>query len=404
MAEPRSVPGGRRALSNLGGEVELAGEREAAQLLRAAWQAAVGEAARLTHGFHTYPARMHPGIARALIATLSAHGARVLDPFCGSGTVLIEALAAGRRALGVDLNPLAIRIAEVQCELRGRDGRARFEHVLERTVGASLARVRARRKVRAPLSARERAFYDPHVLLELAGLHAEIEAVDNARDRRALEVVFSALLVKFSRQRADTTRELASKRIRKGLASEFFLRKGRELSQRWAALAQAAGDAAVPPRLVCGDARELPALLGNTQTAASAFELVLSSPPYGGTYDYHAHHARRYAWLGIDAEAFFRDELGARRRLSRASGAAARWDAELAASLRAIAGVCRPGARVVLLLGDAAVGGVRVDAREQLTRLAPACKLEWIASAAQRRRDHAGGPPRREHLVLLQRS
>lgn len=401
----RPQPGPRRALSNLGGEVERVGDLEVAEQLATALQAPAGDSAALTHGFHTYPARMHPAIARSLIASLSAPGARVLDPFCGSGTVAIEAMVAGRRAVGVDLNPLAVRIAAVQSELRGEAARTRFEHTLEAVTAASIERVRGRVPVRAKLTPKERSFYDPHVLLELAGLYEEIARVENAADRRALEIVFSSLLVKFSRQQADTVEEHVIKRIRKGLTSEFFLRKGHELSQRWAALCEAAGRDAVPARVLEGDARALPAVLRDAGAPRDlAFDLVLTSPPYGGTYDYHAHHARRYPWLQIDAGALARHEVGARRRLTNAPDAIGQWDRELGAALRAMSAVCRPGARVVLLLGDAQVGGQRVDAREQVAKLARDAKLTRVAAAAQQRRDFAGGPPKREHLLLLERT
>src|SRR4051812_44982607 len=57
---------------------------------------------RLTHAIHPYPARLirHIPILFLHSARYSARGDLVLDPFCGSGTVLLEALVAGRRALG----------------------------------------------------------------------------------------------------------------------------------------------------------------------------------------------------------------------------------------------------------------------------------------------------------------
>lgn len=351
---------------------------------------------RFTHGFHVYPARMHPAIARAALQTWSRPGARVLDPCCGSGTVLIEAMLGARHAVGVDLSPLALRIAAVQSERRDASARAGFLRALEFVTSASLERVRSRTRARASLSARERALYEPHVLLELAGLLDEIRAVQPPADRVALEVVFSALLIKFSRQRADTSSELVQKRIRKGLCSEFFLRKGRELVERWAALDAALADNHVAPRLIAGDARQLPELLGEQR-----FDLVLSSPPYGGTYDYHTQHALRCAWLGLDASALERAELGARRRLSQAKDASRLWDRELAAYLRAVAAVCEPSASLVLLLGDAQVGGVRVEANAQVKRLAAAAGLEWIAAASQARADYQRGPERAESLILL---
>jgi DNA modification methylase len=401
---PRERP--RRSLSNRGGAVELVGEPEAARALETALAATAGDTDQLTHGFHTYPARMHPGLARALVLALSQPGARVLDPFCGSGTVLVEIMLAGRKPIGVDLSPLAVRIAAVHCELRTKTERERLLRALEQVTEASLARVRARTKVRAPLTPAERTQYDPHVALELAGLLQELRQVQPEADRRALEVVFSSLLVKFSRRRADTSEDQAVKRIRKGLVSEFFLRKGRELLARWAELERVAPRDAVPPLLLCGDARQLPELLADEPRV----ELVVTSPPYGGTYDYHAHHALRYAWLGLDARAAERSEVGARRRLSGDAGpqgpraAVSRWDQELSACLRAMHDVCKPGARLALVLGDAEVSGARVDASAQLARLAPGAGLQFVASAAQLRTDYRGGAARREHVVLLRRA
>lgn len=64
------------------------------------------------HGLHAYPARMPPQLARRLISEYSDFGDLVVDPFCGSGTVLVEASLAGRRSIGVDINPLAVLVSK----------------------------------------------------------------------------------------------------------------------------------------------------------------------------------------------------------------------------------------------------------------------------------------------------
>jgi DNA methylase len=61
----------------------------------------------LTHGFYKYPARFSPGFARAAIETFTTAGDLVLDNHVGGGTTLVEALAAGRHAIGVDISALA---------------------------------------------------------------------------------------------------------------------------------------------------------------------------------------------------------------------------------------------------------------------------------------------------------
>ena len=67
----------------------------------------------LTHGLHKYPGRMPPQIPKKLLEAFP-NASHVLDPFCGSGTTLVEAIAAGRDATGIDTNPLAVLISRVK--------------------------------------------------------------------------------------------------------------------------------------------------------------------------------------------------------------------------------------------------------------------------------------------------
>lgn len=68
-----------------------------------------------THGFHQYPARMHPEIAKRIIQKY-ATGSKsvVLDPFMGSGGVLVEAMLHGNNSVGIDLNPFAVLLSKVK--------------------------------------------------------------------------------------------------------------------------------------------------------------------------------------------------------------------------------------------------------------------------------------------------
>lgn len=68
----------------------------------------------LTHGFYRYPARFSPRFARAAIEAFTQPGELVLDPYMGGGTTIVEALASGRRALGNDLNALAVFVTRVK--------------------------------------------------------------------------------------------------------------------------------------------------------------------------------------------------------------------------------------------------------------------------------------------------
>src|SRR6185503_11620608 len=104
-----------------------------------------------------------------------------------------------------------------------------------------------------------------------------------------------------------------------------------------------------PPEISEGDARELPA-------AAKSAALVVSSPPYAGTYDYAAVHDARFLWLGFSTRRYRRVQLGARAsEVGAVAGnvwreAQARWIGE-------IGRVLRPGGRALLVVGDGVVDG-----------------------------------------------
>jgi len=57
--------------------------------------------------------RYREGFSPALIAALGLDG-RILDPFCGSGSILVGAAEQGRAATGIDVNPLAVFVARVK--------------------------------------------------------------------------------------------------------------------------------------------------------------------------------------------------------------------------------------------------------------------------------------------------
>ncbi|MFN3487173.1 MAG: DNA methyltransferase, partial [Planctomycetota bacterium] len=99
----------RRSLSQTGGPVETSGDPAAARALAACLEVDPGAPLPWTHGFHAYPARMHPETARRALEAFP--GGRVLDPFVGSGTTALEALRAGRAFTGIDVSRVALEIA-----------------------------------------------------------------------------------------------------------------------------------------------------------------------------------------------------------------------------------------------------------------------------------------------------
>src|SRR3989344_3033719 len=67
-----------------------------------------------THGFHKYPAKFIPQLARRCIEENADSNDVVCDPFMGCGTTLVESLVSGRKTVGVDINPVASLISKVK--------------------------------------------------------------------------------------------------------------------------------------------------------------------------------------------------------------------------------------------------------------------------------------------------
>ena len=80
------------------------------------WDFKEADTKEYTHGIHTYPAMMIPQIARRLICLYGKDAKTLLDPFCGSGTSLVESSLTPhiKEAYGFDLNPLAVLISRVK--------------------------------------------------------------------------------------------------------------------------------------------------------------------------------------------------------------------------------------------------------------------------------------------------
>jgi SAM-dependent methyltransferase len=409
-------PRQRRALTQarLPARVEAWGEPRAAAGLRRALEVADADPRTFTHGFHSYAARMHPETARRVLALLELpHGAAVLDPFCGSGTVLVEAARAGLAAVGLDASPLAVLVAGAKTWRPPHGVRAalvRDAHdIAARVIEEGKAARRAghepaghRRGSRVPMGA-----FDPHVRREIEALAAE---VDEAAPERAdvLRAVLSAIVIKVSRRASDSRGETVKRAIGRGMAARLFADRAAELAGGLDELWRAAPRGTPPPRVALGDARRLP-------FADASIDAVVTSPPYAGTFDYAEHHALRLAVLGLSPEELQRREIGARRGFAADVGRAlAAWERDLRAFLVETARVLREGGRAVILLGDSVAGrppGARaVLAREVLGRLATAARLGVVAGAGAARdklgaaeRAAFGAADKREHLILLRR-
>lgn len=258
----------------------------------------------LTHSLHPYPAKFVPQIPREIIEKLSDPGDWVLDPFCGSGTSLVEANLLGRHAVGTDVNPLSCKIARAKSTpLSAQQIASVGELLLQLTT-------EGRRALPAALAPRFHnvdKWFAPIVQAELAGLLALLRthASDDV-ERNFLEVAFSAIVVKASNQESDTRYKATEKGHPAGAVVKMYAKKLSESLEKARLYA-----ARALPNLT--EVRQLDSTHERT-SHEGRFQLAATSPPYMNSYDYYLYHKHRMNWLGLDVGGTQDKEFGSRNK------------------------------------------------------------------------------------------
>lgn len=128
-----------------------------------------------THYFHSYPAKMFPYLPIFFysIPQLCPSDGLVLDPFCGSGTTLLESLVHPffpRDALGVEMNPLGRLIAKVKTTPIDSE-------VLQDKIGGLKKRVREATTIKpnVPESKKIKFWFSEQAIVELSKIKYLIE-------------------------------------------------------------------------------------------------------------------------------------------------------------------------------------------------------------------------------------
>ncbi len=95
-------------------ELEMNYQYTTTKIIDESWDFRNANTKEYTHCFHTYPAMMIPQVARRIIENYGKNAEILFDPYCGTGTSLVEANLFGINAIGTDINPLARLIAKAK--------------------------------------------------------------------------------------------------------------------------------------------------------------------------------------------------------------------------------------------------------------------------------------------------
>ena len=245
---------------------------------------------------HPYPAKFIAEIPRAFLSTLPLpEGTMVLDPFCGSGTTLMESQRAGIPSVGIDLNPIACLISRVKTS----PAPAGFE----RSAIEVLEAARDKRDPSRQEIPNVDHWFKPEVQEAIAALVEAIERHPETDCRDALRLALSSILVRVSNQESDTRYAAVDKSLGRRDVFDLFLSASGKLlralaERRWPL---------VPTKVIEADVLTVPAA-----AIGRPVGMVITSPPYPNAYEYWLYHKYRMWWLGFDPLAVKSKEIGAR--------------------------------------------------------------------------------------------
>ena len=285
------------------------------------WTFSKADTQYLTHGLHPYPARMIPQIARRLINRYSSPNEIVLDPFCGSGTVLVESKLLGRNVIGNDINPLGILLAKVKTTLINLK-------VLDEWVASFLNDIENdmyllqenKLDIESPNFPNIRHWFKENIIKELAVIKKHIDLINDVDVHDFAKVCFSLTVRKVSNiyNVGDTfIKRLSDKALKKHKPNVLstFKTVVIESEQRMRDFYQECESHSFNTyvKITSEDTRKL-------SLADETVDLIVTSPPYGeekNTISYTRWSKLSSLWLGYQPEvirAIEKISLGARQQ------------------------------------------------------------------------------------------
>jgi hypothetical protein len=384
---------------------------------------------RHTHLIHPYPAKLLLNIPLFFINAqqLSPPGGIVYDPFCGSGTVLLEALLSGRRCVGSDANPLARQIAGAKTTWLDPS-------VLLATLDSILSCDAEPVKFAAVLDVSK--WYSDETISDMSKLLGAIRTSCQGGIRNFMEVCFSACVKRLSSSdpRLSVPVRLKDEALIAHLQNIPKVRDlfARVVTQNIARINQL--PPGVKPIEIRQDARD-----HRDSHSVPDVDLVVTSPPYAGAQKYIRASSLSLGWLGLAPDAklrnlerknigrehFSRDEIseldldvriGASEILHEISETnsirahiAGKYLEEMAEAADAIVSRMKPGAHLILIAGDNEVCGRTFRTTLFLQRIFElrglVTRLELVDTIKSRglmtKRNRSAGKIEREHVFVL---
>ncbi|MBU0471785.1 MAG: site-specific DNA-methyltransferase [Nanoarchaeota archaeon] len=154
------------------------------------------------HNLHSYPAMLTPSMVKRILNEYSKASDIIMDPYVGSGTVIVEAMRYGNKAVyGFDLNSLALLIAKVKStRVRKNNLHLNLKSVLRR-----YKHYQSKNLVfnNIPDRTKIEYWYSKNIIKDLSRLKRAIELIENKNQRDFFNVILANVALDASYKRPN---------------------------------------------------------------------------------------------------------------------------------------------------------------------------------------------------------
>lgn len=247
------------------------------------------KSSNLTHGLHRFAGKYIPRIPAWVLDEFATTNNVILDPFCGSGTTLVEALSRCKMSIGIDCDPLACLITRAKTSDVGYTRIQELGQQIRKSWHGPSG------KLHAPMPGVVNFghWFSENAWGNLQTLLATISGLDCMQsEREFLFCVFSSIIRYVSNADDQTQKTYVSGTLKK--------HPPEVMPTFWKAFARAVAGlkelkvfrlAEARARVERGDA-------SNIQLPPASVDLVITSPPYLDSVDYMYNFMLEYFWLG----------------------------------------------------------------------------------------------------------
>lgn len=273
------------------------------------------------HGMYPYRGKIAAVEAAQVVAQLTK-GATLLDPFCGSGTILLEAGRQGLTVSGTDLNPTALWLSRAKLGCIEP-----LESYL--TEVNSIIAIAESHMGEAVLEAPEWGHFHTQTAYQIAAIAREFEQMsDYVRGCFLGAVALTARACNHYMWTSSTV----GKNIEPKLYVDFRLKFAAKVKKHYSLNTNPAY------MVTAADARELPQVF-----AEGKFDYVLTSPPYFDALDYTAYYSKIiYGILGVDRQIVRKDLIQTARK----------YEEDMRTVMEGILRVTHSSSIIVFVVGD----------------------------------------------------